>query len=96
MPHFIAIEACSLRLPPNISLGLALFERSPFLHKISLGLKPQALEVFRLFLPWASLPSVPFTLMAWLLVKELVVVLEPGFFTLSHIQKAFHFHEGFK
>jgi hypothetical protein len=85
MPDFVAIEACSLRLHTNISLRLAPFERSPFLHKISLGLEPQALEFFRLFLPWAPLPSVPLSLMVWLLVKELVVLLEPRFFTPSHI-----------
>jgi len=95
MPHFVAIEACSLTLPTNISLGLAPFEGSPFLHKISFGLEPQALELFRLFLPWVPLPSVPFSLMVWLLVKELVL-LEPGFFTPSHIQETFHFHDGFE
>jgi hypothetical protein len=79
MPHFVAIEACSLRLPTNISLGLAPFEGSPFLHKISFGLEPQALELFKLFLSWASLPPIPFTLMAWLFAKELVILLEPGF-----------------
>jgi len=95
MPHFVAIEACSLGLPTNISLGLAPFEGNPFLHKISLGLEPRALELFRLFLPWAPLSLVPFTLMAWLFVKELVVLLELGFFTPSHIQETFHFHDGF-
>ncbi len=95
MPHFVTIEACSLRLPTNISLGLAPFERSPFLHKISLGLNPQALEVFRLFFSCASLSSVPFTLMVWLLVKELVVLFEPECFTPSHIQEAFHFYDCF-
>jgi hypothetical protein len=29
------------------------------------------------------------------LVKELVVLLEPEFFALPHIQEAFHFHDGF-
>jgi hypothetical protein len=29
-----------------------------------------------------------------LFVKELVVLLEPGFFTLPHIRKPFHFHDG--
>jgi len=95
VPHFVAVEACSLRLPTNISLGLAPFERSPFLHKISLGLEPRALEVLGLFFLWASLSSVPFTFMVWLLVKEFVVLLQPGFFTLSHIREAFYFHDGF-
>jgi len=96
MPHFVAVEACSFRLRTNISLGLVPFERNPFLHKIYLGLEPRTLELFRLFLSWAFSPSVPFSLMTWLLVKELVVLLEPGFFTLSHIREAFHFHDGFR
>jgi hypothetical protein len=90
MPHFIVVETCSFRFPTNISLGLAPFEGGPFLHQISLGLEPQALELFKLFLPWASLLPVPFTFMAWLLVKELVVLLEPRFFIPSHIRKAYH------
>jgi hypothetical protein len=94
MPHFVAIEACSLRLPTNISLGLAPFEGGPFLHKISFGFEPRALELFRLFLSWAFLPLVLFPLMAWLLVEELVILLEPGFFTPPHIRKAFHFCDG--
>jgi len=96
MPHFIAVEACSFGFNPNISFGLAPFERSPFFHKVSFGLKPQALKLFGLFLPWAFLPSVPFSFMAQLLVKELVVLLEPGFFTPPHIREAFHFHDGFE
>jgi hypothetical protein len=32
--------------------------------------------------------------MARLLMKELVVLLEPGFFTPPHIREAFHFHDG--
>ncbi len=58
-----------------------------FLHKISLGLEPRALEVFGLFFLWASLSLVPFTFMAWLLVKELVVLLKPGFFTRPTFEK---------
>jgi hypothetical protein len=96
MPHFVAVKACPIKFPTNISLGLTPFEGSPFLHKISLGLEPRALELFRLFLPWAPLPSVPFSLMVWLLVKEFVTLLEPGFFTLSDIREAFHFHDGFR
>jgi hypothetical protein len=47
-PHFVVVEASSFRLPTNISLGLARFKRNPFLHKISFGLKPRALELFGL------------------------------------------------
>jgi len=79
MSPFVAVETCSLGFHPNISLGLARFERSPFLHKISFEFEPQALELFGLFLSWAFLPSVPFSLMARLLVEELVVLLEPDF-----------------
>jgi hypothetical protein len=94
MPHFVVVEACSLGLHPNISLGLVRFERSPLLHKISLGFEPRTLELFELLLFWAFLPLVPFSLMARLLMKELVVLLEPGFFTPPHIREAFHFHDG--
>ncbi len=93
MPHFIAVEACSLGLHPNISLGLARFEKSPLLHEIPFGFELRALELFGLLLFWAFLPSVPFSLMVRLLVNELVVLLEPGFFTLPHIREAFHFHD---
>ncbi len=85
-----------LWVSPQHLLRLAHFERSPFLHKISFGLEPQALELFGLFLSWAFLPSVPFSVMARLLVKELVVFLEPGFFAPSHIRESFHFHDGFE
>ncbi len=95
MPHFITIETCSFGFCPNISLRLAPFERSHFLHEISLGLEPRALELFRLFLPWTFLSSVLFSLMVWLLMKELVVLFDPGFLTPSHIREAFHFHDGF-
>jgi hypothetical protein len=94
MPHFITIETCSFGLPIDISFGLARFERNPFLHKISLGFKPRALELFGLFLFGVILPSIPFPFMAQLLVKELVVLLEPEFVTASHIRKTFHFHDG--
>jgi hypothetical protein len=93
MPHFVAIETCSFR--SKISLGLAPFERSPFLHNVPFGFEPRTLELFGLILCWASLPSIPFSLMPWLLVKELVILLEPGFFALPHIREAFHFHDGF-
>jgi hypothetical protein len=95
MPHFIAIETCSFGFHPKISLGLVHFERSPLLHKVPLGFEPRALELFGFILCWASLPSVPFYLMLWFFVKELVVLLEPRFFTPPHIQEAFHFRDGF-
>jgi hypothetical protein len=94
MPHFIAIETCSFGLPTNIPLWLTCFERSLLLHKISFGFEPRALELFELFLSWVVLPLVPFSFMARLLVKELIVLLEPKFFTPWHIQEAFHFHDG--
>jgi hypothetical protein len=96
MPHFVIVEACSFGLPIDISLGLAHFERNPLLHKVSFGLEPRALDLFGLFLSGPVLPSVPFPFMARLLVKELVVLLEPGFFTSSHIREAFHFHDGLR
>jgi len=71
------------------------FERSPLLHKVPLGFKPRTLELFGLILGWPTVPTVPFTVMPWFLVKELVVLLEPGFFTPPHIQEAFHFRDGF-
>ncbi len=64
---------------------MAPFERSPFLHKIPFWFESRALELFGLILGWASLPTVPFPLMPWLLVKELVVLLELGFVTSPHI-----------
>jgi hypothetical protein len=85
MPHFVVVETCSFRFCPNISLGLAPFKRSPFLHEISLGLEPRTLELFGLFLPWTFLSSIPFFFMVWLLMKELIVFFEPGFFTMSRI-----------
>jgi hypothetical protein len=95
MPHFFAIETCSFGFHPKISLRLAPFERGPLLHKAPLGFEPHALELFGLILRWASLPLVPFSRMPWLFVKELVVLLEPEFFTLPHIREAFHFRDGF-
>jgi len=95
MPHFVAIETCSFGLCPKISLGLVPFKRSPFLHEVPFGFEHRALKLFGLILCWASLPSVPFSLMPCLLVKELVVLLEPGFFAPPHIRKAFHFRDGF-
>jgi hypothetical protein len=76
-------------------LGLARFERSPLLHKVPFRFEPRALELFGFILGWVSLPSVPFSLMPWLLVKELVVLLEPGFVTLPHIREVLHFCDGF-
>jgi hypothetical protein len=72
MPHLVAIETCAFGYCSKISLGLAHFEKSPLLHKIPLGFEPRALELFGLILGLASLPSVPFSLMPWLFVKELV------------------------
>jgi hypothetical protein len=94
MPHFIAIETCSFGLHPNISLGLVRFERSPLLHKVPFRFELRALELFGLILGWASLPPVPFPLMPWLLVKELVVLLEPGFVIPPHIREVLHFRDG--
>jgi len=91
MPHFIAIEACSFGFHPKISLGLAPFERSPLLHKVLFKFEPRALELFGLILGWASLPPVPFPFMPWFLVKELVVLFEPGFVIPPHIQEVLHF-----
>jgi hypothetical protein len=85
MPHFITIETCSFGLHPKISLGLVPFERSPLLHKNSFWFEPRALELFGLLFGWATLPPVPFPLMPWLFVKELVVLLEPRFVTPPHI-----------
>ncbi len=68
MPHFVAIKTCSFGFYPRISLWLAHLERSPLLHKVPLGFKPQALELFGFIFCWASLPSIPFPLMAWLFV----------------------------
>jgi hypothetical protein len=95
MPHFVAIETCSFGFHPKISLGLTPFEKNPLLHKVPLGFEPRALELFGLILRRASLPSIPFSLMPWLLVKELVVLIELGFFTPPHIREAFHFRDGF-
>jgi hypothetical protein len=95
MPHFVAIETCSFGFHPKISLGLARFERSPLLHKVPFRFEPEALELFGLILGWASLALVPFPLMPWLLVEELVVLLEPEFVTLPHIQKVLHFRDRF-
>jgi hypothetical protein len=95
MPHLVGVETCSFGFHPNVSLGLAPFERSPLFHKVPFGFKPGALEFFGLILCWASLPTVPLSVMPWFLVKELVVLLEPGFFNLPHIRKAFHFRDGF-
>jgi len=41
------------------------------------------------------LPPIPFPLMPWFLVKELVVLLEPGFVTPPHIREVIHFRDGF-
>jgi hypothetical protein len=38
---------------------------------------------------------VPFSVMPQLFVKELVVLLEPKFFTPPHIREALHFCDGF-
>jgi len=95
MLHLVAVEACSFGFHPNVSLGLAPFERSPLFHKVPLGFKPQTLELFGLIFCWASLPTVPFSVMPWLFVKELVVLLEPEDFTPPHIREAFHFRDGF-
>jgi len=77
------------------SFGLAPFERSPFPHKTPFWFEPRALELFGLILGWASLPSIPLSLMPWLLVKELIVLLEPGFVTPPHIREVLHFRDGF-
>ncbi len=95
MPHFVAIETCSFGFHPKIPFGLAHFERSPLLHKVPFRFGPRASELFGLILGWASLPPVPFSLMPWLLVKELVVLFEPGFVTLPHIREVLHFRDGF-
>jgi len=50
MPHLITVEACSFGFHPNVSLGLAPFERSPLLHKVPLGL-PHALGIVWAY-PW--------------------------------------------
>jgi hypothetical protein len=94
MPHFLAIETCSLGFHPNISLGLARFERNHFFHKVPFRFEPRALELFGLILGGVSLPSVPFPLMPSLLVKELVILLEPRFVTPPHIQEVLHFRDG--
>jgi hypothetical protein len=85
MPHLVAIETCTLGLVSKIPFVLASFERSPLLHKTSLWFGPQALKLFGFILGWATLPPVPFPLMPWLFVKELVVFLELGFVTPPHI-----------
>jgi hypothetical protein len=85
VPHLVAVETCSFGFHPNISFGLAPFERNPLLHKVPLGFKPRALELFGLIFGWASLPTVPFAVMPWFLVKEFIVLLELGFFTSPHI-----------
>jgi hypothetical protein len=89
MPHFVEVETCSFGFHPNISLGLARFERSPLLHKISLRFKPRALEMFGLLLYWAFLPSVSFSFMAQLLVKELVVFFNQDFSPRPTSEKPF-------
>ncbi len=94
MPHFGAIKTCPLGFCSKISLGLVPFERSPLLHKVSLRVEPRALKLFGLILGWASLPPVPFPLMPWLLMKELVVLLEPEFVTPPHIREFLHFRDG--
>ncbi len=91
MPHFVTIETCSFGLHPKTSLGLAPFEKTPLLHKTPFWFEPRALELFGLLFSWATLPPVPFPLMPRLLVKELVILLEPGFVTPPHIRKVLHF-----
>ncbi len=58
-PHFLVLWSCAkpLRSPTSISLGLAPFEKSPFLDKISLGFKTRTLELFGLFPLWGVLAS---------------------------------------
>ncbi len=68
--------------------------KEPLFHKAPFWFEPRTLELFGLFLGWASLPPIPFSLMPWLLVKELVVLLEPGFVTLPHIREVLHFRDG--
>jgi hypothetical protein len=85
MPHLVAIETCTFGFVSKISLALAPFGRNPLLQKTSFWFGPRALKVFGLILGWATLPPVPFPLMPWFFVKELVVLLEPGFVTPPHI-----------
>jgi hypothetical protein len=61
-----------------------------------IGLETRTLKLFGLFPFRMVLPSIPFPFMACLLVREFVLLLEPGLFTLSHIQETFHFHNGFR
>ncbi len=95
MPHFIGIETRSFGFPTSISLGLVRFERSPLFDEISFRFETQALELFGFFPLRGVLASVPFPFMACLLVRELAILFESRLFTLSHIQKAFYFHDGF-
>ncbi len=75
-------------------LWLAPLGGSPFLHKTSFWFEPRALELFGLFLGWATLPPAQFPLMPWFLAKELVVLLEPGFVIPPHIREVLHFRDG--
>ncbi len=88
------IETCPFGLALDISFELAPSEGNPFLDKVAFGFEPRALEMFGPFPFWGILPPVPFPFMTCLLVMELVLLFEPGLFTPSHIQEAFHFHGG--
>ncbi len=94
MPRFVVVETCSFGLPTNISLGLAHFERAAFFTKFCLGLNLEPWNCLGFSPSRGALPLVPFPFMARFLVKELVVLLESGFFASSHIQEAFRFHDG--
>jgi hypothetical protein len=96
MPHLVAIETSVLGFYSKIPFGLAPFERSPLLQKTSFWFGPRALELFGFILGWATLPPVPFPFMPWLLVKQLVVLLEPGFVTPPHIREVLHFRDGLR
>ncbi len=74
-----------LGLPTSIPLRLAPFENNPFLDEISFGFETRTLKLFGPFPFGGILPSAPFPFMMRLLVKELVILLEPELFTSSHI-----------